>query len=138
MLALLPHLRSGEAVAATGMVTLLDGTPIVVVDTDGSLLRVGTLGQALPIGAAPGASEPAGSMAPGAAALAADSALLGPGLAPTSLLAVVLLTLTSVVVTLLRRRLARRRLRTAVVARLATLRPSSRPNVTGGPPPAVS
>jgi hypothetical protein len=138
MLALLPHLRSGEAVAATGTVKLLDGAPIVVVDTDGSLLRVGTLGQALPIGAAPGASEPAGSMPPAAAALAADSALLGPGLAPTSLLAMVLLTLASVVVSLLRRRLARRRLRTAVVARLATLRPPSRPNAAGGPPPVVS
>jgi hypothetical protein len=49
-----------------------------------------------------------------------------------------LLTLASVLMTLLRRRLARRRVRAAVVERLATLRPSTGPNAADVAPPAVS
>ncbi|HET9852533.1 MAG TPA: hypothetical protein VFP56_08520 [Candidatus Limnocylindrales bacterium] len=137
MAELLPHLRAGEAVAASGIVALVDGTPIVVVDEHGSLLRVGALGQAIPIGPVPSAQELSGSTAPGAAPLAADSVLLSPGMAPTSVFVMALLTLASVLMTLLRRRLARRRLRAVVVERLATLRPSRRPTVAEGPPPAV-
>ena len=48
MAALLPHLREGEAVAATGLVKVVDGAANVIVDGDGALLRVGSLGQALP------------------------------------------------------------------------------------------
>jgi hypothetical protein len=137
MTELLPYLRAGEAVAATGTVELDDGAPIVVVDASGSLLRVGTLGQALPIAGGPIPSEEPSADPAGAARLAADSALLGPDMAPTSLLAMALLTLASVAATLLRRRLVRRRLRAVVVRRLATLRPSGRPSGAGGPPGAV-
>jgi hypothetical protein len=70
--ALLPYLREGEAVAATGSVELVDGAAVVVVDDDGSLVRVGSLGQALPIGDGSGASDasvpPTGAPGP----LAAD------------------------------------------------------------------
>ncbi len=125
MASLLSHLHAGEAVAATGVVTMIDGAPVIVVDGTGSLLRVGSLGQALPIGGLPIATEPALAAPGGAATLGADAGLLGPGAAPTSVLAIVLLTLASVLVTILRRRLLRRRLREVVVARLATLRPTS-------------
>ena len=131
---LLPHLREGEAVAATGVVQLLDGAPVVTVDAAGSLLRVGSLGQALPIGGGPPAADPTSSPEAGTTSLAADSGVLGPAAAPTSLLAIALLTLASAAVTLLRRRLERRRLREAVVGRLATLRGASatRPSPAAG------
>ena len=128
MASLVPHLRAGEAVAATGVVAMQDGVPVIVVDATGSLLRVGSLGQALPIGGAPVATEPAPSAPGGAAALAADAALLGPASAPTGVLAIVLVTLASAVVTILRRRVVRRQLRAVVVARLATLRPPPGPD----------
>ncbi len=130
MTSLLELLRSGEAIAATGTVELVDGAAVVVVGDDGSLLRVGTLGQALPIGDAP-VVAPSASPSEGAPALAADSALLGPSMAPTSVLALALLTLASVAVTMLRRRLLRRRLRAVVVGRLATLR-AAPPGIAGG------
>ena len=121
MAALLPHLAEGEAVAATGSVELVDGSPIVVVGEDGALLRVGSLGQALPIGGAPeAAASPVASGGP--STVAADSALLAPGLAPTSLLALAVLTVLSVLATVVRRRLARHRLRAQVVARLESLK----------------
>ncbi|HUQ44081.1 MAG TPA: hypothetical protein VM451_06690 [Candidatus Limnocylindria bacterium] len=121
MTALLAHLREGEAVAATGVVELVDGVTAVVVGSDGALLRVGSLGQALPIGGLP--SEPAATEDPaeGAATLA-DATGLTPNLAPTSLLALAMITALSVLMTVARRRLARRHLRTALVARLTTLR----------------
>jgi hypothetical protein len=120
MAALLPHLREGEAIAATGTVELRDGAPVVVVGDEGSLLRVGSLGQALPIGGL--AAEPAGTDAPaGGAAALADSAGLGPALAPSSLLAMALLTAASALVTVLRKRLLRQRLRTVLVTRLSSL-----------------
>ena len=123
MAALLPYLREGEAVAATGVVTLVEGAPAVIVDAAGSLLRVGSLGQALPIaGPASAGASPLATAGTGAAPLTADSTLLGPAMAPTSLLAMVLLTLASLGVTMVRRRLVRRRLRAVVVERLAGLR----------------
>ena len=109
------------------MVALAGGAPVVMVDATGSLLRVGSLGQALPIGSA-GAIEgsgPASSGQPGET-VAADSGLLGPATAPTSVLAMALVTLASILATLLRRRLVRLRLREVGVARLATLRPPLR------------
>jgi hypothetical protein len=121
MLELLPHLDEGEAIAATGTVELLDGAPIVIVGDDGSLVRVGSLGQALPIGGGSlDSPEPDASGAPGP--LAAGSVPFGADLAPTSLLAMVGLSILSLLATLARRRLARRRLRTALVDRLASLR----------------
>jgi uncharacterized protein YdeI (BOF family) len=121
MAALLLHLRQGEAIAATGVVELVAGAPAVVVDEAGTLVRVGTLGQALPIGDDAGAAETDG---PGTGALAADAGL-GGGSAPGSVLALAGLTALSVLATILRRRLLRRRLRMALVDRLATLRSGS-------------
>jgi len=123
MAALLPHLRAGEAIAATGVVELIDGSPGVIVDETGALVRVGSLGQALPIaGQGSGAfASPASSG--GATALRAGAGALGPDLAPSSLLAMVVLSALSVLATVIRRRLVRRRLRTALVGRLASLRP---------------
>jgi hypothetical protein len=119
MLALLPHLREGEAVAATGLVQLVDDAPIVVVDADGTLLRVGSLGEGLPIGdgAAATPSEPAG-----ARPVTADSSNGFGGSGPVGLLALASVTALSVLATVARRRLVQRRLRLAVVNRLATLR----------------
>jgi hypothetical protein len=119
---LVPLLRQGEAIAATGSVELVQGAPVVVVDETGTLVRVGTLGQAVPIGAA-GGSEPTASAGTGVGALAADaSGGVGGGPASESLLALAGLTALSVLATILRRRLLQRRLRVALIDRLATLR----------------
>jgi hypothetical protein len=119
MAELLPHVHAGEAIAANGVVELDGETPIVVVGDDGALFRVGTLGQALPIGeaAAPSASE-----APAGGVLAADATGLGRDLWPTSALTLAGLAALSVAATIVRRRLVRRRLRAVLVARLAALR----------------
>jgi hypothetical protein len=125
MAELLPYLRDGEAVAATGTVELIDSSPVVVVDDEGALVRVGSLGQALPIGAQ-GLDAGASASPPGGAAeLSAGAGAFGSGLAPTSLLAMAVLTLLSVLVTVLRRRILRRSLRIALVDRLASLRPKA-------------
>ncbi len=119
---MVPHLREGEAIAATGTVEMLDGAAIVVVGDDGTLVRVGSLGQALPIGGplAPGGPTPGSSGDPGA--MTADTTGLGSGIGPTSVLALASITAMSVLMTTLRRRLMRRQLRTVLVGRLATLR----------------
>ena len=127
MAGLLPHLVVKEAVAATGTVELIDGAAVVVVGDDGALVRVGSLGQALPIAGelVPGTESPWPSGAPGA--LTADSVGLGSGIAPTSALALAAITAMSIVMTLLRRRLQRRQLRTVLVDRLASLRRTDAP-----------
>jgi DNA/RNA endonuclease YhcR with UshA esterase domain len=122
MVALLPHLRAGEAIAATGTVELLDGAPVVVVGDEGTLVRVGSLGQALPIGAQGPIETPQPDPSAGAGSMRADSAGLGSDFAPSSALALAAITAMSVLVTVLRRRLMRRQLRTVLVDRLATLR----------------
>jgi hypothetical protein len=127
MTALVSHLREGEAIAATGIVELVEGAPVVVVGAEGTLVRVGRLGQALPIGAAGAEAEPPPSGEPGGAPLAADSVGLGPTLPTTSLVAMVLISVMSVLVTLVRRRLVRRRLRAVLVDRLASLRGGGEP-----------
>jgi hypothetical protein len=119
--ALVASLHEGDAVAATGVVALVEGTPKVVVGDDGVLVRVGSLGQALPIGG-PGAAPDPSASGSGESTMDADSAGLGFGAAPTSLLAMAGISLLSVLATVLRRRLLRRRLRAALVDRLATLR----------------
>jgi hypothetical protein len=120
MRALLPHLHMGEAVAATGVVELLAGAPVVVVDDEGALVRVGTLGEGLPIGdpGAPVSSEPPDG--PGGPVTADSSAVLG-GPGTMSLFALASLAGLSVLATVLRRRVLRRRVRLALVDRLAAL-----------------
>jgi hypothetical protein len=121
MAPLAASLHEGDAVAATGIVKLVAGSPTVVVGEDGSLVRVGSLGQALPIdGAGHDPAGTAGDAGPGA--MTADTVGLGPNGAPMSLLALAAISALSVLATLVRRRLLRRRLRVALVGRLATLR----------------
>jgi len=118
MAALLPHIRAGEAVAATGRVELVDGAPAVVVDNQGTLVRVGVLGEGLPI--SPGTATNAGDQAHGAPITADSSGGLG-GPAPVSLLALASLTALSALATVVRRRLLQRRLRFALIGRLGGL-----------------
>jgi len=117
MRSLLPHLRQGEAVAARGRVELLDGAPVVVVDDEGNLLRVGTLGEGVPIGNA----APAASAGPGGDPVTADASGGIGGPVPMSLFALASLTGLSVLASVLRRRFLRRRLRFALVDRLRGL-----------------
>ncbi len=122
MATLLPELHVGEAIAATGTVEVVAGAAVVVVDDDGSLYRVGSLGQALPIGGGtltPGAS---GGPGEGDGAVTAGTSAFGSDLGPTSVLAIAALALLSLVALLLRRRLAQRRVRGVLVARLSSLR----------------
>jgi hypothetical protein len=95
---------------------------------------VGSLGEALPIAAAPGASA-----SPGPHGSLNASVGLGPDLAPTSALTLAGLVLLSVAATVARRRLTRRQLRTALVTRLAALRdgelaPGEAPAALAGAP----
>jgi hypothetical protein len=139
MRALLPHLHMGEAVAATGVVELVAGAPMVVVDDEGALVRVGTLGEGLPIGD-PGAPLSSGPPDASRGPIAASSSGVLGGPAPMSLFALASLAGLSVLATVLRRRLLRRRLRLALVERLRALparraspdRPDSNP-----PPPEI-
>jgi hypothetical protein len=132
MAQLLPHLRAGEAIAATGVVEIEAGAAVVVVDDDGTLFRVGSLGQAVPVagGIVPGPSE----LPAGAGSLEADATGLAPDLGPTSVVTLAGLALLSVAATLLRRQLQRRRLRAILTARLAGLRggevPITEPAIT--------
>jgi hypothetical protein len=125
MAGLLAHLREGEAVAATGLVQVVDGAPIVVVDRDGSLVRVGSLGEALPVGGLSVGASPEPSRAGGGAPVTADATGLEPGAPPMSILAIIGISVLSLLATLIRRRLVRRRIRAVLVDRLATLRPKS-------------
>ncbi|HMA47840.1 MAG TPA: hypothetical protein VKP11_11715, partial [Frankiaceae bacterium] len=123
MAALVGRLHEGDAVAAAGVVQLVDGAPIVVVGDDGTLVRVGSLGQAVPIGGDGAQPGPSATGLGGGTPLAADSTGIPSGAAPTSVLAMIAISLMSVLATLVRRRLQRRRLRLALVDRLTTLRP---------------
>ncbi|HYN69815.1 MAG TPA: lamin tail domain-containing protein [Candidatus Eisenbacteria bacterium] len=120
---LLPYLRVRDAIAASGRVERLDGALAVVVEEAGDLVRVGDLGQAVPIGRPSVSPEP--PVEPADASLAdAVSSVLQPHPGPLGLVAMAALSLASLLGTLLRRRRARRLLREAITARLATLRPS--------------
>jgi hypothetical protein len=121
-LELLPYLRTGDAIAATGRVEQLDGAIVVIVDGAAGVVRVGDLGQALPVITA-GASAGGGSAQPSDARLTRAGGLVD-GPETWSIAAMGGLSLLSLVVTLIRRRRARRRLRAVIVARLATLKPS--------------
>jgi hypothetical protein len=91
---------------------------VVVVDADGTLVRVGSLGQGLPI-ATGAASEAADTRGAGPVGADSSGGIAAP--APVSLYAFASLMALSVLATVLRRRLVRRRLRVALIARLAGL-----------------
>jgi hypothetical protein len=120
-LQLLPHIRAGDAIAATGRVERLDGAVVVIVAGAADLVRVGDLGQALPIETGSAAPSSAPSAPTGYGLVAAGPLVGGPE--SMSILAMLGLSLVSLAVTLVRRRQARRRLRTIILARLATLKP---------------
>jgi hypothetical protein len=89
----------------------------VIVDDAGGLVRVGALGEALPIGGAnPSPTRGAGP------ALSAGTAGIGDASVPGSVLALATIVALSVLATIARRRLVRDRLRLALVDRLAALR----------------
>jgi len=123
---LLPYLRRQDAIAAAGRVEQLGDALAVVVEAAGDLVRVGDLGQAVPIGMSSASPPPATAAADADASFAdAVSSVLQPQPGPLGLVAMAGLSLASLVGTLLRRRRARRLLRAAITARLATLQPSS-------------
>lgn len=144
MAQLIGQLVEGQAVAATGTVELVNGAPVVVVDDAGTLVRVGTLGQALPIGKGIGDAV-AGPAEPDDAGLAPEvtEVAFGGGFGPVGLFLLALLTALAVTAATLRRRVERHRLRAVLVDRLATLRPRSGATAAaataatlGGPVPA--
>lgn len=120
-LQLLPHMRVGDAIAASGRVERLDRAVVVIVAGAADLVRVGDLGQALPVetGSAPPSAAPSAATGLG---IAAAGPLVG-GPESMSILAMLGLSLVSLAVTIVRRRQAQRRLRAVIVARLATLKP---------------
>jgi len=136
--ALLPLLEAGDAISAVGRVALTATGAIVQVDEPESLVRLGDLGEALPLeSGGPGLAPDAGAE-PGSpwAAPAGPAGLPGvaPGPAPgvvergdAPLLAGVGLTLVAsggwVSLAALRRRRDRRRLAARIEARLAALAP---------------
>jgi hypothetical protein len=121
-LVLLPHLQVGDALAATGRVERLDGRPVVIVAGAADLVRVGDLGQAIPFATAAATPTHVSPVAEGTGATAA--ALGGDPTTPFGVIAMAALSALSIAVTLLRRRRARERVRAAVTARLATLKPT--------------
>lgn len=123
-LALLPYLRTGDALAATGQVEELDSALIVVIAGAADLVRVDDLGQVLP--AAMASTAPTGGDLGPDARLATAGGIgsgIGSGPESVSLFAMAGLSLVSLIATVLRRRRARQRLRALIVARLVTLKP---------------
>jgi len=94
----------------------------VIVDGAASVVRVGDLGQAVPVIAA-GVSPGGGSAEPSDPRLTRAGGLVD-GPETWSIAAMGGLSLLSLGITLIRRRRAQRRLRAVIVARLATLKPS--------------
>jgi hypothetical protein len=126
-LALVPYLRTGDALAARGTVTRAGDELAIVVASAADLVRVGDLGQALPVLGGPGGDggspEPNGPPDP-AATLAGVGDLLPTEL---SVATVAGLSAVSVLVTILRRKASARRSRVLVLARLAALRSAKQP-----------
>jgi len=122
-LVLLSHLAIGDALAARGQVEQ-DGEDLrIVVASGGDLVRVGDLGQALPVVAGPSSQSPAGATTLPGPALANTGAF---DVLPAELSVATIggISMLSVLVTFLRRRAAARRSRALVVARLASLVPT--------------
>jgi hypothetical protein len=126
-LVLLPHLQVGDALAAHGVVQQ-DGEDLLVsVASAGDLVRVGDLGEAIPLGAS---ASPDGSSHASQAATAPQLAgATGLDTVPAELSVVTIagISALSVLMTLLRRRAAAQRSRAVVLARLASLAHPRRP-----------
>lgn len=128
-----PYLAVGDALAASGTVTL-DGDQLRIrVTAAVDLVRVGDLGQAMPVTGSPDpkAASASGDPATTGVGAGADSGN-GPtlaglheldGVGPFGFGLMLLLTGVSLVTTLLRRQHERRRVRAIILARLASLHP---------------
>ncbi|HEX8026126.1 MAG TPA: OB-fold nucleic acid binding domain-containing protein, partial [Candidatus Limnocylindrales bacterium] len=119
-------LHEGDALAASGVVTS-DGDELRVrVSAATDLVRVGDLGQAMPVAGSP---DPGAAASAGTGADATDATLATAsgfdGVGPLGLGAMLTLSGLSVVVTLVRRQQERRRLRAVILARLAAFHTSS-------------
>jgi hypothetical protein len=123
---LLPHLEVGDALAASGTVVKRDDALVVEVTSAADLVRVGDLGQALPVAIgspSPGSPRPGAEDGIGAGPSLASAHGLDAVVAPFGLAAMLGLSALSLAGTLVRRRQERRRLRAVVASRLAALRP---------------
>jgi len=118
---LLPFLKAGDAIAAGGRVEQQAGVVVVVVDGAADIVRVGDLGQAMPVVRADASPGPSSNPSSGRGFATAGG--LVPGPESLSIAAMAGLSIVSLVVTLIRRRRAQQRLRAVIVARLATLKP---------------
>jgi hypothetical protein len=138
---LLPHIRPGDALAARGIVRRAGEELEIEVATAADLVRVGALGEALPVAPTRSPVPLAGPAAGPAASPIGGPAHAGDWLAiaglteglPAEVSVATLTTVTvlSLLVTWLRRRAAAQRSRALVLARLATLGGDGRPE----PPP---
>jgi hypothetical protein len=119
-LELLPYLRPKEAIAAAGTVERRDAAFVVVVEKGSDLVRVGDLGQALPVAiasATPSSPPKTGHLGLGDELTAAFRGQP----APFGIATMAGVSLASLLATVLRRRRARRRLRAAIERRLSSL-----------------
>lgn len=124
-LILLPNLAVGEALAARGTVVQQDEALLVSVASGADLVRVGTLGEAIPIGSIAVTAAPFEGAARPATQAGAGPFDVAP--AELSLLTLGGISVLSVLVTILRRRAVARRTRAVVLARLAGLAGGRRP-----------
>ena len=115
-------LEPGDALNATGRVERRDGALAVIVEAAAGLVRVGDLGETLPLGTRQGAaaSRPAATDGLAGPALA-DAGRGFPGGLPIGLSGLVAISILSVAVTVFRRRTALARAMVAARERLAEL-----------------
>jgi hypothetical protein len=123
---LLPYLEVGDALAASGTVAQQDDVLVVEVASGADLVRVGDLGQALPVAIgspSPGSAQPGAEDGIGGGPTLASTHGFDAVVAPFGLAAMLGLSALSLAGTLVRRRQERRRLRAVIASRLAALRP---------------
>jgi hypothetical protein len=119
-LVLLAHLQVGDALAARGIVQQDGEALLVSVASAADLVRVGDLGQALPMTGSGADVSPEASLAAAGPRLAGATGLEAVP-AELSVATIAGISALSLLVTLLRRRAAARRSRVVVLARLASL-----------------
>jgi hypothetical protein len=115
----LPHLRPGDALNAIGTVELREGEAVVTVRSAAGLLRVGDLGEVVPVVPSATPTDPA-TVTDGARLTGLDALIGGEALGTTGLLSLLLATLASVAVGLVRRARSRRRFAARIAARLGS------------------
>jgi hypothetical protein len=116
----LPHLRAGDALNAIGTVELREGEAVVTVRSAAGLLRVGDLGEVVPVVPSATPTDPA-TVTDGTRLTGLDALIGGEALGATGLLSLLLATLGSLAVGLVRRTRSRRRVAARIAARLESL-----------------